>query len=60
VEIAAAVTGSLPGTGSPDVQPAVPDETQERTQRIWWYLLFAGILLLSGESLLAYRLSRAA
>jgi hypothetical protein len=59
-EIIAAVTGSLPGTGSSDAPAAVPDETQERTQRIWWYLLFAGILLLTGESLLAHRLSRAA
>jgi hypothetical protein len=59
-EIVAAVTGSLPGSGSSDAPATVPDETQERTQRIWWYLLFAGILLLSGESLLAHRLSRAA
>jgi hypothetical protein len=36
----------------------LPDETQERAQHVWWYLLFAGILLLTGESLLAYRLSR--
>jgi hypothetical protein len=59
VEIVAAVTGSLPGTGPSDAPPAVPDETKERTQRMWWYILFAGILLLTGESLLAHRLSRA-
>jgi Aerotolerance regulator N-terminal/von Willebrand factor type A domain len=58
-EIVAAVTGSLPGTGSSDAPTTIPDETQERSQRIWWYLLFAGILLLMGESLLAHRLSRA-
>ena len=38
---------------------ALPDEAQERSQRLWWYLLFAGILLLNGESLVAHRLSRA-
>jgi hypothetical protein len=59
VEIVAAVTGSVPGTGSSSSPPTVPDETQERTQRMWWYILFAGILLLTGESLLAHRLSRA-
>ena len=58
-EIVAAVAGSVPGTGSPDAPATVPDETQERTQRLWWYVLFAGILLLTGESLLAHRMSRA-
>ena len=28
-------------------------------QRVWWYLLFAGILLLIAETVLAHRLSRA-
>jgi hypothetical protein len=32
---------------------------QEQAQRIWWYLLFAGILILIGETVLAQRLSRA-
>jgi hypothetical protein len=58
-EIVAAVAGSVPGTGTPDAPATVPDETQERTQRLWWYVLFAGILLLTGESVLAHRLSRA-
>ena len=40
-------------------QTALPDEAQEQAQRIWWYLLFAGILLLTGESWLAHRMSRA-
>ena len=30
-------------------------EEQERTERIWWYLLFAGLLLLGLEPLLANR-----
>jgi hypothetical protein len=51
--------GSRTGPGG-NGTTVLPDETQERTQRFWWYLLFAGILLLTGESLLAHRLSRAA
>ena len=58
-EIVAAVAGSVPGTGTPDAPATVPDETQERTQRLWWYVLFAGILLLTGESVLAHRMSKA-
>ena len=58
-EIVAAVTGGGgSGNAAHDAQ-AIPDEAQERSQGIWWYLLFAGILLLTGESVLAHRLSRA-
>jgi hypothetical protein len=59
-EIVASVTGNMPANAAQAGTGPLPDETQERSQRIWWYLLFAGILLLTGESLLAYRLSRAA
>jgi hypothetical protein len=58
-EIVAAVAGTGHTGGSAEAPATVPDETHEKTQRIWWYLLFAGILLLTGESLLAHRLSRA-
>jgi hypothetical protein len=34
-------------------------EAQERSQRIWWYLLWAGILLLGADTLLSNRLSKA-
>jgi hypothetical protein len=34
-------------------------EAQEQRQRLWWYLLLAGILLLGAETLLANRLSKA-
>jgi hypothetical protein len=59
-EIAAAVASGPRTAGDADGRVAVPDEAQERTQRLWWYLLFAGILLLTAETLLAHRLSRAA
>jgi hypothetical protein len=58
-EMAVAVTGQ-PGPGSAgEPAAAVPDEVQEQAQRIWWYLLFAGILLLIAESWLARRLAPA-
>jgi hypothetical protein len=56
-EIVAAVVGNTSGAASGGATGPLPDETQETAQRIWWYLLFAGILLLTGESVLAHRLS---
>jgi hypothetical protein len=57
-EIVAVVAGSPAASTSAATPGPVADEAQERAQRIWWYLLFAGILLLTGESMLASRLSR--
>jgi hypothetical protein len=34
-------------------------EAQERSQRLWWYVLMAGILLLGVDTLLSNRLSKA-
>ena len=58
-ELVAAVSGNgvSGSTGSQDV---LPDEAQELAQTYWWYLLFAGILLLIAETVLAQRYSRAA
>ena len=56
-EVSVAVTGQ-PGSGGSNGGPVVvPDTVQEQAQRIWWYLLFAGILILIAESWLARRLS---
>ncbi len=57
-ELVAAVTGNGT-TGSTSGQDVLPDEAQELAQRVWWYLLFAGILLLIAETVLAQRYSRA-
>ena len=57
-ELVAAVTGNGP-SGSTSGQDVIPDEAQELAQRVWWYLLFAGILLLIGETIVAHRYSRA-
>jgi Aerotolerance regulator N-terminal/von Willebrand factor type A domain len=57
-ELAAAVAGRAPGqlgglgTGRPS------DEAQAQAQRLWWYLLVAGGLLLAAETLLSNRLSQ--
>lgn len=59
-EIVASVGGGPEGSGTGQPQVVPSDESQERTQRLWWYLLFAGILLLTAETWLAQRLSRAA
>ncbi len=56
-ELVASVTGGDP-TGSTSGQDVLPDEAQELAQRVWWYLLFAGILLLIAETALAHRYSR--
>jgi hypothetical protein len=58
-ELVAALTGSG-ASGSTSGQDVLPDAAQELAQRVWWYLLFAGILLLIAETALAYRYSRQA
>ncbi len=58
-ELVAAVSGG--GSSGPSGgQDVLPDAAQELAQRFWWYLLFACILLLIAETVLAQRLSRAA
>jgi len=55
-EVSVAVTGQPGSEGSDGGPVVVPDSVQEQAQRIWWYLLFAGILILIAESWLARRL----
>ena len=57
-ELVSTATGGDP-TGSASGADVLPDEAQELAQRVWWYLLFAGILLLIAETALAHRYSRA-
>ena len=58
-EIVAAATGTV-GTveGGPGGGVPLTAEAQERNQRIWWYLLVAGILLLGADTLLSNRLAK--
>jgi hypothetical protein len=56
-EIVAATAGpSGGGPGAGSNLPVTP-EAQERMQRLWWYLLFAGILLLAADTYLSNRLT---
>ena len=36
-----------------------PPDAQERSQRLWWYLLFLGVVLLGADTLISNRLSNA-
>jgi hypothetical protein len=54
-ELVAAATGRA-GPAGVDVAGGTPtDEAQEHVQRIWWNLLFAGLILLGAETVLANR-----
>jgi hypothetical protein len=54
-QLVAAATGRAGGATAVDAAGAPTDEAQEAAQRVWWYLLFAGLLLLSAETVLANR-----
>lgn len=54
-DVVAAATGRAGGGSAvtPELTPS--DEAQEAAQRVWWYLLFAGLLLLTAETMLSNR-----
>jgi hypothetical protein len=54
-DVVAAATGRASGTASATPELAPSDAAQESAQRIWWYFLFAGLMLLSVETLVANR-----
>ena len=58
-EIAAAASGDA-GEAAAGADPGVPltPEAQERRQRLWWYLLVAGLLLLGADTLMSNRLAK--
>ena len=55
-EIAAAALGRAGGEAAAPLAPPT-DDAQESAQRVWWYLLFAGLLLLGAETIVANRLT---
>ena len=57
-EIAAAAVGDPSGAETAKGVPLTP-EAQEKNQRLWWYLLCAGIVLLGADTLLSNRLAKA-
>ncbi len=52
-ELVAAAEGHAGDRTTAASDPAATAEAQERAQKVWWYLLFAGILLLGAETVLA-------
>lgn len=52
-EVVAGATGLAGGAAPPGTNATITNEERERSQRVWWYLLFAALLLVAGESLLA-------
>ena len=54
-EVVAAAVGHAGKIAAGDPQAVPTDQAQEGAQRIWWYLLFAGLLLLGAETIVANR-----
>jgi hypothetical protein len=58
-EIAAAAIGrGSAGPGGTGSGTPLTPEAQERSQRLWWYLLVAGLLLLGADTLMSNRLAK--
>ena len=57
-EIARAATGSAESAGARGGGIPLTPEAQERSQRLWWYLLIAGLLLLGADTLMSNRLAK--
>jgi Aerotolerance regulator N-terminal/von Willebrand factor type A domain len=57
-DVVAGATGRAGGAVAEGSNATVTDQDQERNQRLWWYLLFAGIVILAVETFIGNRLSR--
>jgi len=58
-EITAAAVGGGTGSGSGPAGVPLTREAREKNQRLWWYLLVLGILLLGADTLLSNRMAKA-
>ncbi len=52
-EVVAGAMGRVGGGAAAGTNVRTTDQEQERNQRIWWYLLFAGVIVLGAETLVA-------
>jgi hypothetical protein len=52
-DVVASATGRAGGATGEGSNAVVTNEERERSQRVWWYLLFGGLLLLAGETVAA-------
>ena len=57
-EVKAGVLGRADGAVPAGTNVSTTDQEQEKNQRVWWYLLFAGIVILGLETLVGNRISR--
>ena len=57
-EIVAAAVGGADADARAAAGVPLPPEAQERSQRLWWYLLCIGILVLGADTLISNRLSK--
>ena len=57
-EVVAGVLGRAGGAAPPGTNVSTTDQEQEHNQRVWWYLLFAGVFILGLETLVGNRISR--
>ena len=55
-DVAAGATGKAGGAAAAGTNAVVTIEEQERAQRVWWYLLFVGLVLLGLETVLSNRM----
>jgi hypothetical protein len=58
-EIVSASGGGAAGTATDANTTPLTPEAREKSQRIWWYLLFAGVLLLGLDTLVSNRFTKA-
>lgn len=56
--VAAAVAGQSGSDGAPAAEVPLTPEAREKNQRLWWYLLCAGIVLLGLDTLISNRLAK--
>jgi hypothetical protein len=58
-DIAAATAAGPSGSGGEGGGVPLTPESREKNQRLWWYLLCLGILLLGADTLLSNRMAKA-
>jgi hypothetical protein len=57
-EIVAATTGGPDAARTAGAAAPLTPEAQERSQRLWWYMLCLGVVLLAADTLISNRLSK--
>jgi hypothetical protein len=57
-DVAAGATGKAGGAAPTGSNTTFTSEEQERSQRVWWYLLLAGMLFLAIETVWSNRMGK--